>query len=66
MRKKTAQVASGFSPGGVAQIGVRTRWLKTLSRCLADPVPGPFLVEWLFANTLLDRPDNSMLFHAGD
>lgn len=64
--KKIAQVASGFCPGGVPQISVRARWLKTLSRCLTDRVAGQFIVEWLVANTLLDRPGNSMLFHAGD
>jgi hypothetical protein len=66
VRKKIAQMTSGFSAGGVPQISVRARWLKTLGRCLPDRVAEQFIVEWLVANTLLDRPNNSMLFHAGD
>jgi hypothetical protein len=63
--EKTAQMASGFCPGGVPQISVRARWLKTLSSCLTHGVAEQFIVEWLVAN-LLDRPQKSMLFHAGD
>ena len=59
VRKKIAQVASGFCLGEV-------RWPRTLSRCLTDLVTGQFTVERLIANTLLDGPENSMLSHAGD
>ena len=65
VRKQIAQVAGGFCLGGVPQISVRARWLKTLSRCLTRRVAGQLIVEWLVAN-LLDRPEYSMLFHAGD
>jgi hypothetical protein len=33
---------------------------------LTDLVTGQFTVERLIASTLLDRPDNPMLSHAGD
>ena len=60
--------ASGEGPGlgEVVQISDRARWLKTLSKCLPDRVAGQFIVKGLVANTLLDRPENPMLFHAGD
>ena len=60
-----AQVSDGFTVGGVAQLNTRVRWLKTYT-CLTDLVTGQFTVERLIANTLLDRPENPMLFHAGD
>jgi hypothetical protein len=63
---KIAQVAGGFTSGGVAQFNARARWLKTRSTCLTDPVTGQFTVECLIANTLLDRPKNLMLSHTGD
>jgi hypothetical protein len=66
MPKKIAQVTSDFSPGGVAQISARVQWQKTPGRCLIDPVAVQFIVEGLVANTLLDRPEKSMLFHPGD
>jgi len=65
-RKKIAQVTSDFSPGGVVQTSACVQWLKTLSRYLIDPVAVQFIVEGLVANTLLDRPEKSMLFHPGD
>jgi hypothetical protein len=63
--KKITQVARA-SAGEVVQISVRARWLKTLGKCLPDRVAGQFIVKGLVANTLLDRPENPMLFHAGD
>ena len=43
----------------------RARWLKIYTY-LTDLVTGEFTVERLIAKTLLDRPDNPMLSHAGD
>ena len=51
--------------GGVAQLDACARWLKIYT-CLTDLVTGQFTVKRLIANTLLDRPENPMLFHAGD
>jgi hypothetical protein len=62
---KIAQMAAGFTSGGLAQLNTRARWLKTYT-CLTDLVTGQFTVERLIANNLLDRPENPMLFHAGD
>lgn len=56
---------AGFTSGGVAQLNTRAGWLNTYT-CLTDLVTGQFTVERLIANTLLDRPDNPMLSHAGD
>src|ERR1700727_4093023 len=57
--------SGGFHVGGVAQLNPRARRLKTYT-CLTDLVTGQFTVERLIANTLLNRPENPMLFHAGD
>ena len=62
---KIAQIAAGFTGRGVAQLHTCARWLKIYT-CLTDLVTGQFTVERLIANTLLDRPENPMLFHAGD
>jgi hypothetical protein len=65
MPKKIARMTSGFSARKVPQISVRGQWLKSLSRRLTHRVAAQFIVERLVAN-LLDRPQNSMLLHAGD
>jgi hypothetical protein len=65
MQRTIAQVSDGFTVRGVAQLNNRARWLKTYT-CLTDLVTGQFTVKRLIANTLLDRPGNPMLFHAGD
>lgn len=69
----------GLAAGKMAQMALVSRrvewrsstpvrgWLNTYARLtLTDLVTGQFTVESLIANTLLDRPGNPMLFHAGD
>jgi len=66
MRRKTAQVADGFTFRGVAQLIGPCMVAEGLSMCLTDSVAGQFTVECLIDITLVGRSEDPVLSHAGD
>jgi hypothetical protein len=66
VRREIVQVADGFTFRGSATHQPRARRPKALSTSLTDSVAGQSTVEGLIASTLLGRPKDSVLFHAGD
>ena len=66
MRKKTAQVAEGFTVRGVAQLIGPCVVAEGLGTCLTDPVAAQFTVECWIDGTLLGQSKDPVLFHPGD
>jgi hypothetical protein len=66
MRRKTAQVAEGFTFRGVAQLIGPCMVAKGLGTCLTDSVAGQFTVECLIDSALLGQSKDPVLFHPRD
>jgi hypothetical protein len=66
MRRKTVQMADGFTFRGVALLIGPCVVAEGLSMSLTDPVAGQFTVEGLIESTLLGRSKDPVLFHPRD
>jgi hypothetical protein len=66
MRWEIVQVADGSPFVRWRNSPARARWPKALSTYLTDLVAGQLAVEGLVASTLLGRPKDPVLFHAGN
>ena len=66
MRRKTAQVAEGFTFRGVAQLIGPYVVAEGLGTCLTDSVVRQFTVECWIDGTLLGQSKDPVLFHPGD